>query len=97
MLCSCCCPKAPIGLREPLCEEMGTLELRNNMKDMKQQIESIQTQTEQTSLAICSLREMLDVFSNLFISAVDTEIDRKIEQRLGGRASPMSTDSSRSE
>jgi hypothetical protein len=36
---------------------------------------------------------MLHVFANLLISAVDSEVERKLEERLGGRASP-GTDSS---
>ena len=34
-----------------------------------------------------SLREMLDVFANLFITEVDSQIDRKIEERLGASSS----------
>ena len=94
MFCSCCCPpKAPSALREPLCSEKELeltnkktttiTELQNEMKDIKQQVRSIQLTTEQNTSALCSLREMLDVFANLFITEVDSQIDRKIEERLG--------------
>ncbi len=66
------------------------------MKDLRAQISSIEIKTEQNASAICGLRDMLDVFANLLIPAVDREMDRKIEERLGGCSSP-STDSSRSD
>lgn len=99
MFCSCCCPpKAPSALREPLCSEKELEEdkktdttiiasLQNEMKDIKQQVRSIQLTTEQNTSALCSLREMLDVFANLFITEVDSQIDRKIEERLGASSS----------
>lgn len=96
MFCSCCCPpKAPSALREPLCSEKELedkktttiTELQNEMKDIKQQVRSIQLTTEQNTSALCSLREMLDVFANLFITEVDSQIDRKIEERLGASSS----------
>ncbi len=96
MLCSCCCPpKAPSALREPLCSEKELedkktttiTELQNEMKDIKQQVRSIQLTAEQNTSALCSLREMLDVFANLFITEVDSQIDRKVEERLGASSS----------
>jgi hypothetical protein len=98
MLCSCCCPpKAPNALREPLCSEKELedkktdttiiVSLQNEMKDIKQQVRSIQLTTEQNTSALCSLREMLDVFANLFITEVDSQIDRKIKERLGASSS----------
>ena len=65
------------------------------MRDMGARVESVERRTEQNSSGLCNLHEMLHVFANLLISAVDSEVERKLEERLGGRASP-GTDSSRS-
>ena len=47
--------------------------------------------TEQNTSGLCNLREMLHVFANLLINAVDIEVERKLDERLG--ATPDSSES----
>ena len=91
MIC-CCCLGTQSTLREPLCA-VDVPELRNEMKDIGEQVKSIEIKMEENNSALC---DMLHVFANLLINAVDTEMERKIEERLGECAS-SNTDSSRSD
>ena len=95
-MCSCPCLKRRdrTALREPLCQELREIaapELQNEMNDIRAKVEAIERKTEQNSAGLCNLREMLHVFANLLINAVDSEVERALDERLG--ASPSSSES----
>ena len=94
-MCSCPCLKTDrSALQEPLCQELREFaapELRNEMNDIRAKVDSIELKTEQNASGLCNLREMLHVFANLLINAVDREVERKLDERLG--ATPDSSES----